>query len=63
MIFPLNLSKLPCCGEGLKEKSAKMNSCDLNLDLFTEEVLDLIISRYTNYSILKEIPGILFARW
>ena len=34
-----------------------MNSCDLNLDLFTEEVLDLIISRYTNYSILKDNPG------
>ena len=34
-----------------------MNSCDLNLDLFTEEVLDLIISRYTNYSILKERTG------
>ena len=35
----------------VKRRVQEMNSCDLNLDLFTEEVLDLIISRCTNYSI------------
>ena len=37
----------------LKRRVYKMNSCDLNLGLFTEEVLDLVCSRYSIYIVYR----------